>query len=207
MRRIITLIALLALIVTSLQAQYLDATNNSSHKQEKTKQDSFRKSGFTIRPELGFVYGRKNYSYTSHVEQEVYMFGPIANVAIGFQVGSHFFFGTIVGYEGEYNLTEYWYMTAGTEVKTNAQSILPIMADVRWYIINHKNTIVFDAQVGPTLIGRNAAIIRIGAGFAFGNFETTAGIQYYGGEWYDRKITGFNINASYRFGQVIKKWW
>ena len=158
--------------------------------QPKPKKESFRKSGFTLRPELGFVYGRRNYyggySYS--------MIGATADLAIGYQAGSHFFFGAVVGYGGEYHYHSPSY--------DEAYSLIPLMADVRWYIINHKNTFVVDVQGGLNLNKVNGGMLRGQAGFAFGNWEAMAGVQ-----WYDDRVVGFNFNVAYRFGNVIRKWW
>lgn len=56
MKRIITLIALLSLFATGLQAQIIDATNNSTHKQEKTSNNSsiYKPTGHYLRLETGF---------------------------------------------------------------------------------------------------------------------------------------------------------
>lgn len=148
----------------------------------KPKKESFRKTGFTIRPELGYVYGKGYY----HVES--YMSGPTANIAIGYQLGSHFFFGAVVGYGGKYY--DYY--------GHNIHSIVPLTADIRWYIINHRNTFVVDVQGGLSL-NRGIGVLKAGAGFAVGNFEATAGIQYRLG------VVGFNLNLSYRIGNI--KWW
>ena len=172
----------------------------------KPKKESFRKTGFAIRPELGFVYGYKDRGYNSYVK----MFGPIADVAIGYQLGSHFFLGAVVGYGGEYRHREYNYyihhIEDGWYDRDDAFSLIPLTADVRWYIINHKNTFVVDFQGGWTLGSSGFPVIKSGAGFAFGNFEVTAGAQ-----WIVFDITGFHINASYRFGTNTRfkdlKWW
>lgn len=145
--------------------------------QPKPKKESFRKSGFTLRPELGFVYGRDS------------MIGATADLAIGYQAGSHFFFGAVVGYGGEYYYSD----------SDRAHSLIPLMADVRWYIINHKNTFVVDVQGGFDLIAWG--MLRGQAGFAFGNWEAMAGVQWF------RGVVGFNFNVAYRFGNVIRKWW
>lgn len=155
--------------------------------QPKPKKESFRKSGFTLRPELGFVYGRRNYYYGYES-----MIGATADLAIGYQAGSHFFFGAVVGYGGEYHDHYSNY--------DEAYSLIPLMADVRWYIINHKNTFVVDVQGGFNLNKDNYVMLRGQAGFAFGNWEAMAGVQYF-------RSFGFNFNVAYRFGNVIRKWW
>lgn len=157
--------------------------------QPKPKKESFRKSGFTLRPELGFVYGRRNY-YGGYSES----MGATADLAIGYQAGSHFFFGAVVGYGGEYHDHSSYY---DYDV---AYSLIPLMADVRWYIINHKNTFVVDVQGGLNLNNVHEGMLRGQAGFAFGNWEAMAGVQFY-------NTLGFNFNVAYRFGNVIRKWW
>lgn len=164
--------------------------------QPKPKKESFRKSGFTLRPELGFVYGRTSYNNS--------MIGATADLAIGYQAGSHFFFGAVVGYGGEYHYHNYSY--PDPEI---AYSLIPLMADVRWYIINHKNTFVVDVQGGLNLNNKeheDGIMLRGQAGFAFGNWEAMAGVQYLFG--YELGV-GFNFNVAYRFGNVIiiRKWW
>lgn len=163
--------------------------------QPKPKKESFRKSGFTLRPELGFLYGRRN-DGDSHI---ISMIGATADLAIGYQAGSHFFFGAVVGYGGEYH-SEYHSHYSDSD---RAYSLIPLMADVRWYIINHKNTFVVDVQGGFNLNKDNWEMLRGQAGFAFGNWEAMAGVQYYGYNY----IVGFNFNVAYRFGNVIRKWW
>ena len=153
--------------------------------QPKPKKDGFRKSGFTLRPELGFVYGKDGY---------VSMIGATADLAIGYQVGSHFFFGAVVGYGGEHHYH--------SSYRDEAYSLVPLMADVRWYIINHKNTFVVDVQGGVNLNDESRAMLRGSAGFAFGNWEALAGVQLY--HW---EMVGFNFNVAYRFGNVFRKWW
>ncbi len=56
MKRIITLIALLSLFATGLQAQIIDATNNSTHKNEKTSRTSslYKPTGHYLRFEAGW---------------------------------------------------------------------------------------------------------------------------------------------------------
>lgn len=56
MKRIITLIALLSLFATGLQAQIIDATNNSPHKKEKTSSNSslYKPTGHYLRWEMGY---------------------------------------------------------------------------------------------------------------------------------------------------------
>lgn len=162
--------------------------------QPKPKKESFRKSGFTLRPELGFVYGRRN----TH-NYRISMIGATADLAIGYQAGSHFFFGAVVGYGGEYH---HEYHSHYSDID-RAYSLIPLMADVRWYIINHKNTFVVDVQGGFNLNKDNWEMLRGQAGFAFGNWEAMAGVQYYG---YNNTV-GFNFNVAYRFGNVIRKWW
>lgn len=208
MKRIVTLIAFLTLLTTGLQAQIIDATNNSSHKHEKPIQDGFRKSGFTLRPELGFVYGvRTSNTFADGYYDNMNMIGATADLAIGYQLGSHFFFGAVIGYGGDYKLHRYYndgYFSWDNENKSF--SIIPLMADARWYIIDHKNTFVVDAQFGFDLneAWHGSYILRVGAGFAFSNFETITGIQHFDYEGY--YVTGFNIRVSYRFGN-FKKWW
>lgn len=153
--------------------------------QPKPKKDGFRKSGLTLRPELGFVYGKDGYES---------MIGATADLAIGYQVGSHFFFGAVVGYGGEHHYhSPYW---------DEAYSLVPLMADVRWYIINHKNTFVVDVQGGLNLNNEQSFMLRANAGFAFGNWEALAGVQL--DHW---DMVGFNFNVAYRFGNVFRKWW
>lgn len=155
----------------------------------KPKKDSFRKSGFTIRPELGFVYGKRKPSWGDSYS----LIGPIAHAAIGYQFGSHIFLGAVLGYEGNYN-SDYNESNPG-----NTVPFLAISGDVRWYLIDHKNTFVVDAQLG---VGSRQLIMgKLNAGFAYGNFEATAGIGLCGG------IYVGTVNFGYRFGQVIKKWW
>ena len=126
------------------------------------------------------------------------MIGPTADLAIGYQVGSHFFFGAVVGYGGEYHDHYYYHY-----YEDEAYSLVPLMADVRWYIINHKNTFVVDVQGGVDLNHGTDFIVRANAGFAFGNWEALAGVQLYE----PRPIVSLNLNVAYRFGNVIKKWW
>ncbi len=161
--------------------------------QPKPKKDGFRKSGFTLRPELGFVYGKHTWTDGSGTYES--MIGATADLAIGYQVGSHFFFGAVVGYGGEYHYHSSY---------DQAYSLVPLMADVRWYIINHKNTFVVDVQGGVNLNYDLQAMLRGSAGFAFGNWEAMAGVQ-----WLDECNVGvgFNFNVAYRFGNVFRKWW
>ena len=161
--------------------------------QPKPKKDGFRKSGFTLRPELGFVYGKYTWYDGDYYERNI---GATADLAIGYQVGSHFFFGAVVGYGGEY---QYHYSNSD-----KAYSLVPLMADVRWYVINHKNTFVVDVQGGINLNYEKSYMLRANAGFAFGNWEAMAGVQ-----WFDTAPVSFNFNVAYRFGNVIviKKWW
>ena len=165
--------------------------------QPKPKKESFRKSGFTLRPELGFVYGRREINWYGNY-YKYSMIGATADLAIGYQAGSHFFFGAVVGYGGEYH-SEYHSHNSDSD---EAYSLIPLMADVRWYIINHKNTFVVDVQGGLNLNNHYGGMLRVQAGFAFGNWEAMAGVQHYEGS-----IDGFNFNVAYRFGNVIRKWW
>lgn len=172
--------------------------------QTKPKKDSFRKSGFTLRPELGFVYGKRSWS-SDYSESYISMIGPTADLAIGYQAGPHFFFGAVVGYGGEYRYYkeyyEYEYLNS-VEIDEDAYSLIPIMADVRWYIINHKYTFVVDVQGGINLNKRMYPILRANAGFAFGNWEAMAGVQ---SKLFDSYSVGFNFNLAYRFGNI--RWW
>mgnify|MGYP002860065970 CR=1 FL=1 len=174
--------AMMEKIGRQLAANLLEEEPPVVVEQPKPKKDGFRKSGFTLRPELGFVYGKNHWDES--------MIGATADLAIGYQVGSHFFFGAVVGYGGEYHSSPY-----------DPYSLIPLMADVRWYIINHKNTFVVDVQGGLNLNHNAIPMLRANAGFAFGNWEVMAGVQGHS------EVVGFNFNVAYRFGNVIKKWW
>ena len=80
MKRIITLIALLTLLVTGLQAQIIDATNNSSHKQEKPSNNSplYKPTGHYLRFEAGYPH--------------------YASVAYAYQINSYIMLGGGLGY-------------------------------------------------------------------------------------------------------------
>ena len=65
MKRFITLITLLTLLTIGLQAQIIDATNNSTHKQEKTSSNSpiYKPTGHYLRYEGGLLWGSVAYDY------------------------------------------------------------------------------------------------------------------------------------------------
>lgn len=178
----------------------------------------FRKSGFTLRPEVGLnIPLNTHYYYLNSLGtiNYVYATGLSAELAIGYQAGPHFFFGIIGGYGGRIN--------ANYDYKEGEYSTtFPIKANIRWYLIDHKYSFLIDLQAGLNLsnilcidpFGHN--IInpinsrfdsKFGLGFAVGNFEATVAAEFtYGGHpWMD--LWRLNFNLAYRFGNVFKKWW
>jgi len=140
----------------------------------KPEKQHFRKSGFTLRPELGYTINIAGF------------FGPTAMLAMGYQVGPHFTFGIVGGYGG-----------------TQGAIIAPVMGNIRMYLIDHKYSFLIDLSAGVD-IERDYGCYSGSVGFAFGNFETAIGIQGDVGPYTGQ---GLNINLSYRFGNIIKKWW
>ena len=140
----------------------------------------FRKSGFTLRPELGYTINIADF------------YGPTAMLAMGYQVGPHFTFGIVGGYGGN----------------TKDYSSLPIMGNIRWYLIDHRDSFLADLSLGYDMGYYRNFFFSGSVGFAFGNFETAIGIQ--GGDGAFQGL-GFSINLSYRFGTNTTfkdlRWW
>jgi len=196
---------------------------------EKPKKESFRKSGFTLRPELGLNIPA-GFSKTSIA------LSPDIELALGYQIGSHFFMGVIGGFGGilnsYYNQSYDSYYDHIDPIEYSS-SFFPIMADIRWYIIDHKYSFIIDAQVGMSLYTEyrdgshwegNQYILtdepkksivgfssyKVNFGFAIGNYEILFGgvlcdVPYSAEAW------GLNFNVAYRFdtNTTFKdlKWW
>ena len=116
-------------------------------------------------------------------------------IAIGYQVGCHFFFGGVIGYEGYY-FNRYYHSNG--EVDHSGYPVFAWMGDVRWYPIDHEKSFIVDLQGGFSFRGNG--IIKASGGFAKENYEGMLGVGFYEKPY-------FFINFGYRFGNIIKKWW
>ena len=189
--------AMMEKIGKQLAANLMDNGNSLETKETKKPQkDSFRKTGFALRPELGFVYG----GHKGEKDAEG-LIGPTANLALGYQLGSHIFIGGIVGYEGHW--WEYYTSANNHLHDQGSHYVFAIMGDIRWYPINHKKTFVIDGRLGVASDGYTIGTFN--AGFAFGNLETTVGVGGY------LRGAHYCLNLSYRFGTNTTfkdlKWW
>ena len=146
------------------------------NKVTKPEKVHFRKSGFTFRPEVGlnFPLGTStimtyNNWYNNHTVAGYcgvsYAVGPSVELAIGYQVGSHFFFGVIGGYGGringfydDINLVVVGYsddidqtpIVQSEKITTMEYTThsFPIKTDIRWYLIDHEYSFLVDLQAG-----------------------------------------------------------
>jgi len=132
-------------------------------KTEKPEKPHFRKSGFTIRPELGLniPLAGLNYRNDEYGYYDIaFAFSPSAELAIGYQAGPHFFFGIIGGYGGalkgyysdyyydpDENHDGYWWNNPYKNVDYTSY-LFPVKADIRWYLIDHEYSFIIDLQGG-----------------------------------------------------------
>ena len=203
-------------------------------KPEKPKREErahFRKSGFTIRPELGLNIPLTGLDYSDY--NIAFAFSPSAELAIGYQAGPHFFFGVIGGYGGALKgYYEDYYHDENTYKYKNVDYtsyLFPVKADIRWYLIDHEYSFIIDLQGGMGFYNsrkdsdnyrdydENAVLgnyeesnklcadLKLGFGFAIGNWEAVLGGEYVVRWAFDDWRLTFNVG--YRFGQAIKKWW
>lgn len=177
-----------------LATNLLEDESETIVEESKPEKDHFRKSGFTLIPQLGLCYGLRSYNDN---KQKQGMIGPSADIAIGYQLGCHFFFGGVIGYEGYY-INQYHHSNG--DVDHNGKPVFAIMADVRWYPIDHEKSFIVDLQGGFN--SRGSGIAKLSGGFAKKNYEGLIGV----GIDVDGK-TYYFINFGLRFGQVVKKWW
>lgn len=220
-----------------------------TEKPKEPEKPHFRKSGFTIRPELGLnipLTGLNyppidEYYYYNYYSDLAFAFSPSVELAIGYQAGSHFFFGIIGGYGGVLNgyYCDYYYDPDGNhedwdwinpyKIVDYSSNLFPVKADIRWYLIDHEYSFIIDLQGGVGFYkcrediyedyeNENAVLgnywerqsgafdLKLGLGFAFGNFEAVLGGETAIGTtlYEDYRLS---LNVSYRFGQAIKKWW
>ncbi len=166
----------------------LDAQNNNG----------FRKSGFTLRPEIGINIPLNKDGNTLNS----FLFSASAKVAIGYQTGPHLFLGLIGGLGGS---------AENEHISSEATALFPILADARWYLIDHKYSFIIDAQGGINLYNDTnsqgdkftnlCGIVKLNVGFAIGNFEALIGSNWMPEEM----LWGLTFDVCYRFG--FKKWW
>lgn len=160
MKRVTTLIALLTLLTTGLQAQIIDATNNSPHKKEKTSINSsvYKPTGHYLRLEAGYA--------------------PIflVSVAYGYQINPYIMAGGGVGIG-----------YAGRDYEEISSKIsLPIYAEAIFSTPRHKWSFFFDIKIGRNSIhyyydDRNTfhnvyGMIDLRIGFNYKNFGLACGI-------------------------------
>lgn len=189
-------------------------------KKPVVKKNNFRKSGFTLRPEVGFNIPILYYN------DQIFQYSPSVELAIGYQAGPHFFFGIIGGFGGRinYTYTDYYkpdYNEPATErAVTMTDNIFPIKADIRWYLIDHEYSFIIDVQGGITGISHYydndwntlgetpekhfdpSGTLKVNLGFAIKNVEASLG-----GLLFWEAPPAITVNVAYRFGNVIKKWW
>lgn len=201
----------------------------------KPEKPHFRKSGFTLRPEVGlnipikgkyYHYGYTHYHPDTYCNYLSYATSPTVELAIGYQAGPHFFFGVIGGYGGKLNgyYDDFYKDAYGNQTYNRVDYStysFPIKADLRWYLIDHEYSFIVDLQPGVTFIKtfedkndhasgcveENCRFFdfRLGLGFALGNIEATISGDYEAGSL--GELWRLNFNLAYRFGNVIKKWW
>lgn len=209
-------------------------------KPEKPKREErahFRKSGFTIRPELGLNIPLTGLDYSDdywHNSDMAFAFSPSAELAIGYQAGPHFFFGVIGGYGGALKgyYKDYYHVPdqdENTYKNVDYTSYLfPVKADIRWYLIDHEYSFIIDLQGGMGFYNSRRDYDDYWVGNAvLGNYEESnhlgvdlkLGFGFAIGNWEavlgGESVLGSTLNGQwrltfnvgYRFGQAIKKWW
>jgi len=130
MKRIITFIALLSLFATGLQAQIIDATNNSTHKQEKTSSNSpiYKPTGHYLRAEVGYPH--------------------YASLAYGYQLNPYFMLGAGGGYGAlsikNYDMYNYYYRRGGSWG-------FPLFIEAIFSTPKHKCSFIADIKFGYTI--------------------------------------------------------
>lgn len=158
-------------------------------KEEKPmiKTSNFRQSGFTLRPEVGMNI--------PIVAEQRFLFSPSVELAVGYQVGPHFFFGIVGGYGGRKRVYTY---------NNSNNNYYPLTADIRYYLIDHKYSFIIDIRGGVGIDDTYVLTLFSGnIGFAIGNYEVTTGVCFNP----ERSDYCLLFNLAYRFGNVIKKWW
>ena len=192
----------------------------------------FRKSGFTLRPEVGF-------NFPLNPRGSLYLaYGPSAKIALGYQIGSHFFIGIEGGWGGKWkgefhdyydSYRPFWSLEelpSYYEEVSYSYSYFPILADIRWYLIDHKYSFVVGIQGGISnyksyyddpyqstastlgeyqIYQKVDLIAGINLGFAFKDFEVTIG----GETHYDSFCFTLNLCYCIRSETTFKdlKWW
>jgi hypothetical protein len=153
MKRIITLIALLSLFETGLQAQIIDATNNSPHKKEKTSKNSsiYKPMGHYLRFEAGYP--------------------QFASVAYGYQLNSNVMLGTGMGITDMPYVYSYHSTNFNSGEEHEGSEILstqgfPIYAEAIFSTPKFKKAFFVDLKIG----GNVFSILREGFIDNYGNY-------------------------------------
>lgn len=190
MKRIITFIALLTLLATGLQAQIIDATNNTPKKKEKTLSNTpiYKPTGHYLRFEAGYPhFASVAYGYQTN---PYIMIGG----GVGFGIICYTWTGTRTIYNSFYN---------EPFIMKHSGTGFPIYAEVnlstpkyKWSLIaNIKFGYAIPLEEGHRVVSTSGYYIEwiqkgrrlwgaLNLGVTYRNFSLCAGISSNNDEWY-----------------------
>lgn len=184
MKRIITFIALLTLLATGLQAQIIDATNNTPKKKEKTLSNTpiYKPTGHYLRFEAGYP--------------------QFASIAYGYQVKPSIMFGGGLGFGHMYYEDSFPDTITYAKAKYAGLGI-PMYAEIAFSRPNHAFSFLIDIKLGYNIQlekdsyfdeyheyakGRNF-FGAINVGLAYKNFSLCTGVSSNNPKWYSFLIS------------------